>query len=119
MPLNTVVPIDWRPAAPAPCANISGTTPRMKAKAVIRIGRSRRRAASIAASTMLSPSSRRRLANSTIRIAFLAERPMSITKPICEYTSIWIWRSQSPESAPNKASGTVSRTMKGMVQLSY
>ena len=53
MPPNTVVPIDCRLAAPAPVANISGTTPRMKAKAVIRIGRSRRRAASIAASTML------------------------------------------------------------------
>ena len=84
MPPNTVVPMDWRLAAPAPVANISGTTPRMKAKAVMRMGRSRRRAASIAASTISRPSSRRRLANSTIRIAFLAARPMSITKPIWE-----------------------------------
>ena len=38
MPPNTVVPIDWRLAAPAPDATISGTTPRMKAKAVMRIG---------------------------------------------------------------------------------
>jgi hypothetical protein len=35
MPPNTVVPMDWRLAAPAPLANISGTTPRMKAKAVM------------------------------------------------------------------------------------
>ena len=84
MPPNTVVPIDWRLAAPAPVAIISGTTPRMKAKAVIRIGRSRSRAASIAASTISRPSSRRRLANSTIRIAFLAASPISMTKPICE-----------------------------------
>ena len=84
MPPNTVVPIDCRLAAPAPVANISGTTPRMKAKAVMRIGRRRRRAAIIAASTMPRPSSRRRLANSTMRIAFLAARPISMTKPICE-----------------------------------
>src|SRR4030088_490130 len=56
MPPNTVVPMDWRLAAPAPVANISGTTPRMKAKAVIRMGRRRRRPASIAASMMSRPS---------------------------------------------------------------
>ena len=53
MPPKTVVPIDCRLAAPAPLANISGRTPRMKAKAVIRIGRRRSRPASIAAATML------------------------------------------------------------------
>ena len=51
MPENTAVPSDWRISAPGPVAIISGTTPRMKAKAVIRIGRSRSRQASTAAST--------------------------------------------------------------------
>ena len=50
MPKNTAVPSDCRISAPAPVAITSGTTPRMKAKDVIRIGRSRVRAAWTAAS---------------------------------------------------------------------
>ena len=46
MPLKTAVPSDRRISAPAPCAITSGTTPRMKANEVIRIGRSRSRHAS-------------------------------------------------------------------------
>ena len=45
------MPITLRASAPAPDAVSSGTTPRMKAKAVIRIGRKRSFAASSAAST--------------------------------------------------------------------
>src|SRR5262245_19238778 len=48
MPENTVMPIDLRALAPAPVASTSGTTPRMKAKDVIRIGRNLARAAAIA-----------------------------------------------------------------------
>ena len=85
MPPNTVVPIDWRLAAPAPVAIISGTTPRMKAKAVIRIGpqpqpRGFHRRLDDARGLPRAGA----LANSTIRIAFFAARPISMTKPICE-----------------------------------
>jgi len=55
----------------------------MKASEVITMGRSRSLAASIAALTASMPASRFILANSTIRIAFLAARPMSSTRPIC------------------------------------
>ena len=48
MPENTVMPITLRASAPAPVAVSSGTTPRMNAKAVIRIGRNRSFAASSA-----------------------------------------------------------------------
>ncbi len=49
MPLKTAVPRVRRISAPAPTATTSGTTPRMKAKEVIMIGRSRRwQAASVA-----------------------------------------------------------------------
>ena len=41
MPKNTAVPRAWRISAPAPVASASGTTPKMKANDVIRIGRSR------------------------------------------------------------------------------
>ena len=83
IPQNTAVPMTFWDAAPAPLASISGTTPRMKAKAVIKIGRKRSRADSSAASSTDWPSSCLALANSTIRIAFLAARPTSMIRPIC------------------------------------
>ncbi len=54
----------------------------MNENAVIRIGRSRRRAASRAASTTGLPASFSARAYSTIRIAFFAASPISITRPI-------------------------------------
>jgi len=50
MPKNTAVPSDWRISAPAPKLTTSGTTPRMKASEVMRMGRRRVRAALTAAS---------------------------------------------------------------------
>jgi D-alanine--poly(phosphoribitol) ligase subunit 1 len=50
---------------------------------LMRIGRSRRRAPSSAASMSGLPFSYSALANSTIKIAFLAARPISMTRPIC------------------------------------
>ena len=50
MPLKTATPSARRISAPAPWAITSGTTPRMKAKEVIKIGRSRKRQASRVAS---------------------------------------------------------------------
>ena len=55
MPKNTATPSAWRISAPAPLAKASGTTPKMKAKEVIRIGRSRVRPASEAASCRSRP----------------------------------------------------------------
>ena len=81
MPPKTVVPTDWRPILPAPLAKTSGSTPRMKATEVIRMGRSRMRAASMAASATLNPRSRSCSANSTIRIAFLLASAINITNP--------------------------------------
>ncbi len=86
IPENTTMPITLRASAPAPDAVSNGTTPRMKAKAVIRIGRSRSLAAPSAASYRLLPCSCSTLANSTMRIAFLAARPMSMMRPICANT---------------------------------
>jgi hypothetical protein len=96
MPAKTAVPNERRAPAPAPLAITRGTTPRMKANEVMRIGRSRIRAASTAASTIDRPSSRRSLANSTMRMAFFAARPISVTIPICVYTSYAYARSHTP-----------------------
>jgi hypothetical protein len=83
IPPMTVVPRICRDAAPDPAAVHRGTQPRMKANAVMRIGRSRRRAPANAASRIGVPFSYSALENSTMRIAFFAARPISITKPIC------------------------------------
>jgi hypothetical protein len=61
----------------------SGSTPKTKARLVIRIGRSRSLAASIAASKALMPSRIRSSANSTIRIAFFADTPIVVIRPTC------------------------------------
>ena len=82
MPENTVMPIDLRALAPAPVASTSGTTPRMKANDVIRIGRNRAGAASIADSTTALPLCAQSSPTSTIRIAFLADSAISRIRPI-------------------------------------
>ena len=58
------------------------TTKYTKASEVIRIGRKRNMAAFLAATTTSTPLSTSILANSTIKIAFLAARPIKVTKPI-------------------------------------
>ena len=55
MPPKTTVPMACWLAAPAPPADSNGTTPKMKAKEVMTMGRKRRRVASIAASVMDRP----------------------------------------------------------------
>ena len=59
----------------------------MNANDVIRIGRSRTRAACSAARSIDSPCSRSVLANSTTRIAFLLASPTSMTSPTWQNTS--------------------------------
>ena len=81
IPPMTLVPMAWRLAAPAPVLTARGTQPRMKASEVITMGRKRRRAASSAACTASLPSLRYcSTANSTIRMAFFADRPISVTR---------------------------------------
>ena len=58
------------------------------------------------------------LANSTIRMAFLAVRLTSISRPIWPYTSSGRPRSMRPPTAPNMARGTVTRMMKGSAKFS-
>ena len=83
MPENTVMPIDFRALAPAPVASTSGSTPRIKANDVIRIGLNRARAASIADSIIgfLSRTCNSS-ATSTMRIAFFADSAISRINPI-------------------------------------
>ena len=83
IPANTGVPTSRRLISAAPWAITSGTRPRMNATDVIITARNRARAPLTAASRMLSPASRRSLANSTIRMPFFAASAISTTRPIC------------------------------------
>jgi len=71
------------PCSVAPPAKNNGNYPAIKAKEVISMGRKRNAAPSMAASINVLPAWRRCSANSTIRIAFLANKPMSIISAIC------------------------------------
>ena len=91
----------------------------MKAMLVIRMGRRRSLAASTAAAAGDMPSSTFTLANSTIRMAFFAARPISTMRPICVNTLLSLPTSQTPVSADNSVSGTIRITAKGSRKLSY
>ena len=91
----------------------------MKAKEVIRIGRSRKRHASTVASTLPAPWSCRCLANSTIRMAFLAANPTSTTRPIWVKMLLSSFTSQIPAMDASRHMGTIRMIDRGRDQLSY
>ncbi|MNI37669.1 hypothetical protein D3C73_917710 [compost metagenome] len=109
----------WRELAPAPVEIAIGMTPMMNANDVIRIGRKRRRAASMVASRRVLPAARCSTANSTIRIAFFAARPITVIRPILKNRSFGRPRIIDRASAPSTPSGTTSSTATGIDQLSY
>ena len=119
MPANTAMPMAWRTSAPAPDENTSGSTPMMKAIDVIRIGRSRMWQASRIACSRLVPSISCRLANSTIRIAFLHASAARTRKLICVKTLLSPPVSHTPAIAENSVIGTIRMTLSGNDQLSY
>ena len=78
----------------------------MKASEVIRIGRSRKRLASIAACTGVRPANSSSRANSTIRMAFLADSPTRTINPIWVNTLLSPLVSQTPSIAASNPIGT-------------
>jgi hypothetical protein len=117
-PPSTATPIAFCAPAPAPLAIASGKTPSTNASEVITIGRSRIRDASIAASTAVLPCSCSSVANSTIRIAFFAARPIVASSPTWKYTSFRSPPYRVASTAPVTPSGTTSITDIGIDQLS-
>ncbi|MNJ80742.1 hypothetical protein D3C77_792310 [compost metagenome] len=71
------------PAAPTPVESIKGKSPKIKAKEVIKIGLNLAVAPSSAACKMVIPFLLRSAANSTIRMAFFANKPINIMRVIC------------------------------------
>ena len=118
IPPTTAVPIAIRWLQPSPEAKASGINPRMVEALVIRIGRRRCNAASLMAVILSSPVSCFRLANSTIRIPFLATSPISIIMPIWLKMFIVIPPKYMNTNAPAIARGTVSIMISGSLKLS-
>ena len=82
IPPTTAVPIAIRPLQPSPVAYIKGIRPSTVDALVIRMGRRRCTDASRIATSYSMPFFWRWLANSTIRIPFLATSPTSMIIPI-------------------------------------
>ena len=91
----------------------------MNANDVIKIGRRRNRAASVAAVSRSCPRATSSLANSTIKIAFLQAKPTSTTNPICVKMLLSIARINTPVIAASKHIGTMRIIEAGNAQLSY
>ena len=119
MPEITPVPMARWLAELAPEAMASGTTPKMKASEVMTIGRKRRWAAASADSMTPLPCACRSLANSMIKMAFLADKPMMVISPTWKYTSFVMPRRVIPSSTPSTPRGTTRMTDSGIDQLSY
>ncbi len=120
MPPNTAVPSARREAAPAPVATSSGTTPRMNANDVIRIGRSRRLRRldrRILESTCPPPAAASRTRQSKSRSsppARSASRCRSACRCRMDTTA-----DTPPAARRTMPSGTASITANGIDQLSY
>ncbi len=82
------------------------------------IGRKRWRAASVTASKSGFPASASSRANSTIRMAFLPVRPITVSRPTWKNTPFSKPPSQAPTSAPSTPMGMASMTANGIDQLS-
>ena len=85
----------------------------------MRIGRRRKRHASITAVKRSWPVSCATRANSTMRMAFLQARPTSTTKPTCVRMLLSRRRRLTPVMAQSKHMGTIRMTARGIDQFSY
>ena len=92
---------------PAPVLKISGIAPTIVDKAVIITGRTRFSQLLINALLILKPCFINWLANSTIKIPFLAEIPNKIIIPIWLKIFNELSNNQSPKIPPNNERGTV------------
>src|SRR5258708_7733318 len=119
IPPITPLPTAFSLPEPAPLAIARGSTPRTNASDVIRIGRRRKCAASMAASIADFPCASRSRANSTIRIAFVDDKTIVVSRPTWKKTSFSTCRAEAMARAPRTPSGTTMLTEIGTVQLSY
>ena len=121
MPLNTAMPIERRAAAPAPVARTSGSTPRMKANEVMRIGPEpqprrldRRLDDRLALGPLLAG-----VFDDQDRV-LAAERDEQDEADLgVEVVGGAACDDRAPATVPSSASGTARITASGRIQLSY
>jgi hypothetical protein len=110
-------PITARPngavaSAPSPSPNAIGTMPAIIAALVIRTGRMRARAASIAACNAVPACGRKCSANVTSRIAFATATPVAMMAPMNDSTFNVVRVKASIKTTPINTAGTVDTTTK-------
>ena len=115
----TAMAIGARNSLPSPLLVAVGNMPSTIAALVIKIGRRRSGPASSTACAGDSPCSRTRtIARSTRRMAFFVTRPMSRMIPMSAPMAIVLPVTNSPTTAPTRASGSVSMIVSGWMKLS-
>ena len=120
MPLKTAVPSVRRISAPAPSASTSGTTPRMNANDVIRIGRSRSRHASSVASRRGTPASLLLLGELDDQDRVLARQAdQHHEADLREDVDVHARPASRRRSSTSRHIGTTRMTASGSDQLSY
>jgi hypothetical protein len=105
-PPITAWPMGARCSEPSVSAKASGTMPKTIASVVIRIGRSRTRAACSRACVRSMPASRDRMAKSTSRMAFFVTSPISMTMPMMENMFSVEPKNSSASTTPISVSGS-------------
>ena len=103
----------WSRSAPCPTARAVVNRPRMVVRAVIRMGRIRRRPVSTMASRFSIPSRRSWLTESTKTMPLLTTTPERTRKPSMATTLRSKPRIHRASRPPVKARGMVNMTMKG------
>ena len=113
IPTSTAVPSAFCAPAPAPLLNASGSTPRIKHRDVIMIGRRRIREASSVAATRSLPPLCNALANPTIKIEFFVTNPINIIKPSKANKLKLLSDKFKAKNAPIAATGIANKATKG------
>ena len=116
IPPNMVEPIASLAASPAPgpiLPRIKGKTAKQVLALVIMIARNLNLQAVIVAFWIFFPVLLSSLAQDTIRILFLTDIPIRITRAICEKIFMLELKRFKNKRPPNRASGTVRKITKG------
>ncbi len=117
-PPITTTASGWEMNAPPPVRpSAIGVSARIVAAAVIRMGRSRRRAPPSSASRGESPAARYWLTRSISTIALVTTMPISISIPIREATPSGVPVTSSSAMAPVAAKGTDTSRISGCSRL--
>ncbi len=113
IPPMTAIARGWSICEPAPSPRESGSMPAMVARAVIRMGRKRRRPACTTAASASSPTARKRCAASSRRMPFLATMPTTMMSPMNDAMLKVVFVMSSAKKTPETESNAEASMDKG------